>query len=391
MAPIAAGIVLAAGSGQRLGAGRAKGFVELAGRPLLEWPLRTLATLDELTRLVLVVPDPFDAGSLSNLRRELGSRLEIVSGGARRRDSVLAGLNATGDAEYVLVHDAARALIDAPLARRVLDGAKLHGAAIPVVAVSDALLRHRPEVPDEEVPRAELRAVQTPQGFRTSLLRRAHESAPREWDALDDGAMVRRLGEPVAHVEGDPGNFKITWPGDMARAEAWLQATRGIAVDDRIGLGWDVHPLVPGRTFFLAGVCVTTEFGPKGHSDGDPLAHAIADALLGAAALGDVGTLFPDTDPKCAGISGIAVLRGVVEKLARDGFVPSQVDAVLITDVPKIAPHRDAIRVALAQVLNLPLERVSLKGKRTEGLGALAAGQGVECHAIARVTRKAHS
>ncbi len=391
MTASAAGIVLAAGSGQRLGAGRAKAFVELAGRPLLEWPIRAMADLNELSRLVLVVPDPFDAHALSALRARLGDRLVIATGGSRRRDSVLSGLNAAGDVEYVLVHDAARALVDGDLIRRVLDGARRHGAAIPVVPVSDTLLRHTVDRPAEEVPRSELRAVQTPQGFRASLLRRAHEAAPPDWDALDDGAMVRRLGESVTHVEGDPSNLKITWPGDLARAERWLDRDKGTAVDERIGIGWDVHPLVPGRKFLLAGVCVSSDFGPQGHSDGDPLAHAIADALLGAACLGDVGTMFPDTDPGCAGISGLSVLHGVVAALQQQQLVPHQVDAVLITDVPKIAPHRDAIRAAVAEVLNLPLDRVSLKGKRTEGLGALAGGQGVECQAIARLSRRPRS
>jgi 2-C-methyl-D-erythritol 2,4-cyclodiphosphate synthase len=156
-----------------------------------------------------------------------------------------------------------------------------------------------------------------------------------------------------------------------------------------VGIGWDVHPLVAGRAFRLAGVEVSAEFGPAGHSDGDPLAHAVADALLGAAALGDIGQLFPDTDPRYAAFPGTDLLRHTALHLAAHGYRPAQVDAVLVVDAPRIAPHRDAIRRALAAALELPEDAVSVKGKRTEGLGGLAGGKGVACHAVATVTRSA--
>jgi 2-C-methyl-D-erythritol 2,4-cyclodiphosphate synthase len=230
--------------------------------------------------------------------------------------------------------------------------------------------------------------VQTPQGFATGLLRAAHERAPREWDAADDGALVRALGRPVTLVPGEAENIKVTWPEDVARAESILAARGGQgAMPSRVGIGWDVHPLVAGRSFRLAGIEISAEFGPAGHSDGDPLAHAVADALLEAAALGDIGLLFPDTDPRCAGLAGTDLLQRTAGHLAAHGYRPAQVDAVLVVDAPRIAPHREAIRRALAAALDLPEDAVSVKGKRTEGLGGLAGGKGVACHAIASVTR----
>lgn len=385
-------LVLAAGSGHRLAAGRAKAFVSLAGQPIYQYSLETLARLTSVERVVLVVPaDRADQAELGPMGTTLPRRVSIavIAGGTRRRDSVRAGLGAVGGAEYVLIHDAARALVSATLAERVLAGARAHDAAIPVLPQGDALVRTDGAIVAEEVPRQGIAAVQTPQGFRTDLLLRAHDAAPADWDAPDDGAMVRRLGHPVAVVAGETGNFKITYPGDVEWAERLLGAQAGGRVEERVGYGWDVHPLAADRSFPLVGVEVSSEFGPVGHSDGDPLAHAVADALLGAAALGDLGTLFPDDDPQWAGASGTHLLRRTVERLRLAGWAPRQVDAVLIADRPKIAPVREAIRAALADALELPIEQVWLKGKRTEGLGGLAQGRGVACHAIVRIARLA--
>ncbi|MDH3285648.1 MAG: 2-C-methyl-D-erythritol 2,4-cyclodiphosphate synthase, partial [Acidobacteriota bacterium] len=305
-------------------------------------------------------------------------------------DSVLAGLESIDAEELVIVHDAARPLVTAGLAGRVLAAAERVGAAVPALKVPDTLVRSRGERVEEIVSREGVLAVQTPQAFRREVLARAHASAPPDWDAPDDGSMVARLGEPVATVDGEPDNFKITWPDDVQRAEAILTARGsgpGDREDVRIGLGWDVHPLVPGRAFRLLGVELTTELGPVGHSDGDPLSHAVADALLGAAAMGDIGLLFPDDDPGCAGLSGSDLLGTTVDALRQNGYAPLQVDAVIVTDRPRLAPFRDRVRGRLAEILGVPLDAVSVKGKRTEGLGGLAGGAGVACHALARIRR----
>lgn len=406
----AAAIVVAAGRGERLGAEVPKALVPLAGRPLVFWCLRGLAACPRIDRLVLVVPpESVDDRVWLDLADEAAPRLftEVVGGGARRRDSVAAGLHALVDPvtggweegiELVAVHDAARPLVTAELTGRVLDAAFRKGAAIPAVTVVDTIVRSFDgRLVSGVLDRGKLRAVQTPQAFRADLLAEAHRHAPADLDASDDAGLVRRLGHDVALVEGDPGNVKITWREDLITAERRLagegsEGQQGMAEDrgpcERIGLGWDVHPLVEGRSFPLAGVVVTSEFGPSGHSDGDPLSHAIADAMLGAAGKGDIGSVFPDTDPACKDIAGPEILRRTRALLLEAGWRPVQIDAVLVTDRPKIAPHRQAIREALASALGMDVDAVSVKGKRTEGLGGLAGGKGVSCQAIVRLVRR---
>jgi 2-C-methyl-D-erythritol 4-phosphate cytidylyltransferase/2-C-methyl-D-erythritol 2,4-cyclodiphosphate synthase len=311
--------------------------------------------------------------------------LATVAGGARRRDSVLNGVLAAEGFDHVLVHDAARALATTDLARRVLEAARHVDAAVPALPVPDTLVHDDAGYAGPPVDRAGVRAVQTPQGFARELLLEAHRAADPAWDAPDDGTMVRALGHAVALVDGEPDNFKLTWPGDVARAEARMEG--GAVAETRSGIGWDVHPFAPGRPTVLAGVVLDAARGPSGHSDGDPLAHAVCDALLGAAALGDIGTLFPDTDPRWTGAPGLDLLERTAEALRAAGYAPHQVDAVLVTDAPKIGPRRDEIRARLAAALGLPLDRVFLKGKRTEGLGGLAGGKGIACHALAVVRR----
>lgn len=420
----AAAIIVAAGRGERLGAAGPKALVELAGRSLLERSLRGLAASGRFSSFVVVVPPEAvkDPRWAEQAQTALGGDVpvELVSGGVRRRDSVEAGLARVTGTELVAVHDAARPLVTPEVVHRVLDAAAAHGAAVPGVPMSDTIFRERDGMLGEIVPRDELRAIQTPQAFRADLLAEAHRMAPGELDATDDAGLVHRLARPVAIVAGDPANEKITWQDDLVAAAARLRTDGGGSVgaagdlegqvnehrgsgvghqavggghglagesEARVGLGWDVHPFEAGRPFVLAGVTVSEEFGPRGHSDGDPLAHAVADAMLGAVALGDIGTAFPDDDPRWKGVSGCEVLERTLAILRKSGWRPAQLDAVLVTDRPKIAPHREAIRESLAAVLGLPAGRVSVKGKRTEGLGGLAGGQGVSCQAIVAVER----
>lgn len=387
MAGKAAAILLAAGSGVRLGAGIPKALVLLAGVPLVRHAAEALAAVPAVEQIILVVPDGEDGARVSAAAFGAHPSILTVVGGARRRDSVLCGLKAAVDAEWVLVHDAARALAGPDLIERVFRGARIHGAAIPTIPVPDTLIREAGGFVGEELPRAGVHLVQTPQGFRREWLLEAHQATAADWDAPDDGTMVRRLGKNVALVPGDPQNFKITWTGDLHRAESFLAERRGAMEESRIGIGWDVHPFGPGRPTVLAGVVLAEEFGPLGHSDGDPLAHAICDALLGAAGLGDIGLHFPDTDPRWKGAPGPDLLARTAGILRASGWEPAQVDAVLITDKPKIGPAREGIRAGLAQALGLPEGAVNVKGKRTEGLGSLAGGAGIACHAVAVVRR----
>ncbi len=380
----AAAILVAAGSGTRLGAGLPKALVTLGGVALVRRAAEALAPVVE--HLVVVVPPEAAAGrQVAEAAAGAHPSLSIAAGGARRRDSVLNGLLAADGCDHVLVHDAARALATTDLAARVLAAARHVGAAVPALAIPDTLVRDDAGYVGAPVDRAGVRAVQTPQGFARDLLLEAHRTADPAWDASDDGTMVRALGHAVALVDGEPDNVKVTWPEDVARAEARLRSGGAAVRETRTGIGWDVHPFVDGRPTVLAGVVLDPDRGPAGHSDGDPLAHAVCDALLGAAALGDVGTLFPDTDPRWKGAPGLDLLARTAAALRAAGFEPRQVDAVLVTDAPKIGPRRDEIRARLAGALGIPEDRVFLKGKRTEGLGGLAGGRGIACHAVAVV------
>lgn len=392
MAADVAVILLGAGSGTRLGSGQTKALVTVGGRPLVAWSAALFSSLDDVRRLVLVLPsDPGQARATEEACGSLPVEVVGVEGGARRRDSVLRGLAETQGAEWVLVHDLARPFVTRELALRVLAAARDCGAAVPGLPVGDTLVLAEAEQVGQVLARDAVRAVQTPQGFARSLLLEAHRAAAPEWDAPDDGSMVRRLGRKVALVAGEAENFKITWPADLGRARAFAGAStdgEGTAEEmemqvPRVGFGWDVHPLEQGRPFRLVGVEVTAEFGPAGHSDGDPLSHAVADALLGAAGAGDIGMLFPDNDPRYRDMPGSDLLRETVEHLRGRGWRPSGVDAVVIVDQPQLAPHREAIRARLAEILGLHPGAVSVKGKRTEGLGGLASGAGVGCQAVA--------
>ncbi len=392
MAGGAAVVLLAAGAGARLGAGRPKALVPVAGRPLFLHSLRTIGRAGLFSEVVLVVPPGAAGREVALLARTLldglpGTvpALRVTEGGGRRRDSVRRGLARCSGAAHVLVHDAARPLAGAELFRRVLEGAARHGAAVPLVPVADALVREEDGLAVADVARGSLRAVQTPQGFRLDLLVRAHDAVDPAWDAPDDGSIVRRYGVPVTGVPGERTNLKVTWPEDVLVAGRLLGG--GESMETRVGFGWDVHRMVEGRPLVLAGVTVDPDVGPLGHSDGDPLSHAIVDALLGAAALGDIGTHFPDDDRAFAGAPGPELLVRTRRILADAGWTPWQVDAVLVLDRPRLVPFRERIREALARVLRLPPGRVSLKAKRTEGLGSLAGGRGIACHAVAQVRR----
>jgi 2-C-methyl-D-erythritol 4-phosphate cytidylyltransferase len=220
-------ILVAGGAGTRLGAAVAKAMVPLGGRPLLAWSIERLAPLAAPPgELIAVVPAGEGGEQLAEVARGLVAGAVIVPGGARRRDSVLAGLE-RARSRLVLVHDAARPFVTTDLARRVADAARRHRAAVPAVEVADTVVRADGDILAETLPRRALRAVQTPQAFDRDLLLRAHRRAAPDWDASDDASMVRRLGEPVALVPGDAANFKITWEGDIVRAEAVLARARG--------------------------------------------------------------------------------------------------------------------------------------------------------------------
>lgn len=307
---------------------------------------------------------------------------KVVLGGAERRDSVWRGLQElAAGTDIVLIHDAARPFVSPRVIDACIDAVRRYGAAVVARPLVDTLKRATADGDiAATVDRRALWGAQTPQGFRVDLLHATYARAiDEDWPATDDAAIVERAGHRVHLVEGEAMNFKITQPEDLALAARLLTGP------PRTGIGYDVHRLVPGRALVLGGVTVPFTHGLLGHSDADVLTHAIMDALLGAAALGDIGRHFPDTDARYHGVSSIALLADVHTLLTATGFVPGNIDAVLVAQAPKVAPFVPEMRAKLAGALHLRVEQVSVKATTTEGLGFTGDGTGMAAYATASV------
>lgn len=362
-------IVVAAGDASRFG--RPKQYEPLAGRRVLDWSLAAARAASD--GVVVVVPRA-EAG-----RPEPAADV-VVAGAASRAGSVRCGLAAVpAEAGVVVVHDAARPLAGAELFRAAVRAVTAGAAgAVCAVPLTDTVKRVDGTRVTATLDREGLWSVQTPQAFRAGALRAAHAGAG---EATDDAALVEAMGEEVVVVPGHPGNVKLTGPADLAMAEALAGAPAL-----RIGQGYDVHPFSdePGRRLVLGGVGFEEEHGLIGHSDADVVAHAVADALLGAAGLGDLGVHFPDTDEAWSGADSLVLLGEVVRRVAEAGWRPVNADCTVVLDRPRLAPHRVDMEARMSEVLAAP---VSVKAARPEGLGALGRSEGIACSAVALVRR----
>lgn len=389
-----AAILVAAGRSSRMGSDKL--WADLWGRPAWRWSLDVFLADPDLAHVAVAVPPD----ALDRFRAALPSadpRCLVVPGGDVRADSVIAGVWAlTGaghdDDSLVLVHDAARPAITPELVRAVAEAAaEIDGAVVPVVPVTDSLKRVRADRVAGGVERDEVAAAQTPQGARLGALRAAIEEA-HAWGRpiTDDAGALAAAGVPVHVVPGDPSNRKLTDPSDLVAMRAILAArATGAATaaggGGRSGIGFDAHRRVAGRPMRLAGVDFPDEpDGLEGHSDGDAALHALVDALLGAAGLGDVGTLFPSSEAAWEGIDSAVLVRGAVERLAEHGWRPASVDLAIVAASPAIAPRRDEITQRLAELVGIDVAAVSVKGTTSDGLG-FAGGEGVAAWAVASV------
>lgn len=375
-------IVAAGGAGQR--AGLAKQWLALGGETVLRRSARLLAGCDVVDDLVVVVPPGEEARGQAELAG-LGKGGRAVAGGAQRADSVLHGLRALEGCGVVLVHDAARPFATPDLVRRVAEAAAAGGAALAAVPVTDTVKRaegaEAPRVAGT-LDRRTLWLAQTPQGFRRDLLLRAYQAAgPEASAATDECGLVERLGEPVALVPGEPGNFKITTPEDVARARALTEAPFAA------GVAYDCHRFEAGRRLVLGGVEFEGD-GLLGHSDADVCAHAIGDAILGAAGLGDLGRHFPDTDSRWKGVSSLVLLREIAAKAAEAGWRVGNADVTLAARRPKIAPRAAEMRERLAAALGVSPGQVNVKATTGEGMGFVGRGEGIAAHAVALLVRR---
>lgn len=367
-------ILVAGGHSARM-KGTDKMTLKLDGVTVLERSLRAFALHPEVDAVVAVTrPDLIPL--VERWRTRYPKITAVVAGGETRCLSVKAGIAAVPEtAEFVAIHDGARPFVSAELITEVIRAAEETGAAAPATAVVDTVktvdgLGFVTGTPDRSI----LRAVSTPQVFRFETYRRLIQN---ETDSFDDCQLFEKAGLPVKLVPGDRTNFKITSPEDVARAK---MQTGDIGF--RVGHGYDVHRLTEGRKLILGGVEIPYEKGLLGHSDADVLLHAVSDAILGAAALGDIGKHFPDTDDRWEGADSRIILRECVRLAAEAGFRPVNVDVTVLCQRPKLAPHIPAMRANLAQDLELPVDRISVKATTEEGLGFTGEGLGIACHAV---------
>lgn len=422
-------VIVAAGSARRMG-GINKQYAELAGMPVLA---RSVAAFDNdpfVDEIVIVAR----SGEEDRCRRDIVEKYgfrhvsAVVPGGAERQDSVRAALgvvfggaagreagrcgsevsdggggrNDGRDVGLVLVHDGARPLVPRTVIDAVIDGCAARGAAIPAVSVKDTIkqihLSDSRAVVSFTPERSLLRAVQTPQGFDAALLMRAYDACAPDTAVTDDASLVEALGAPVYIVDGDEMNIKITTPSDLGRAE---QLLNGSSADDpgindpvaaaarvpRTGMGYDVHAFAENRKLILGGVNIPHDRGLLGHSDADVLIHAVMDALLGAAALGDIGKHFPDTDLRYKGISSLLLLGHVSELLSSHGWTIVNIDVTVIAQRPKIAPHIPQMKKIMAEVLKISESQINIKGTTTERLGFTGREEGIASQAVASIIR----
>jgi 2-C-methyl-D-erythritol 4-phosphate cytidylyltransferase/2-C-methyl-D-erythritol 2,4-cyclodiphosphate synthase len=369
-------LIVAAGSGLRLGAGVPKQYRPLGGKPVLRWAVEAFAghPLVDAVRVVIGRgQDELARAALAGI--DVG---EPIHGGEHRADSVRAGLAAV-EGKQVLVHDAARPFCPPQVVDRLLGALGSRNGAAPVLPVGDTLARAG-DLLGEPIERAGAVRVQTPQAFGLDALRRAYESWQGE-PPTDETSVARAAGLSVAAVQGDPLLDKITTAADWERAEAMLAAR----LVSRTGLGFDVHGFAGDGPLMLGGIAVPHSRGLAGHSDADVVLHAITDALLGAAGLGDIGEHFPPSDPQWRGAPSDRFLAHAAELVRSLGAVIDHVDCTIIAEEPKVGPHRSAMRARIAGILQLDPRDVSIKATTTEGLGFTGRREGIAAQAIASI------
>jgi 2-C-methyl-D-erythritol 4-phosphate cytidylyltransferase/2-C-methyl-D-erythritol 2,4-cyclodiphosphate synthase len=366
--------------GTRFGTTAPKQLHTLRGRSILQHSVEAFlrsAAIDEV--IVALPPDLIDVPP-SYLTGN-PPRLRLVAGGPRRQDSVANAFSVVDRrAELVVIHDAARPLVSEELITRTIEAAARYGAAIAALTVTDTVKRGNADrVIVGTMPRDEVFLAQTPQAFRVNVLRDALALASTTTDATDEAMLAEAAGHPVRLVDGERTNLKITTQDDLDMAERLIAAT---TPQLRVGNGYDLHRLVSGRPLILGGVPIPFEKGLDGHSDADAVCHAVTDAVLG-----DIGRMFPDTDPAWKGADSLVLLARAADVVRTAGLTVGNLDVVVIAQRPKLLPFIDAIRANLAGALGVDVARVSVKGKTNEGVDSMGRGESIAVHAVALLIR----
>ncbi|MFT6559234.1 bifunctional 2-C-methyl-D-erythritol 4-phosphate cytidylyltransferase/2-C-methyl-D-erythritol 2,4-cyclodiphosphate synthase [Sneathiella sp.] len=371
-------LIVAAGSGTRTGLDYPKQYLKVNGDTLLARSIDKFLSHPSIDGVQVII-NPNDQDLYQN---SVGERplLPWVSGGASRQASVLNGLRAIDghNPDYVLIHDAARPFVSHSVIDRCLEALATSDAVLPVVPMIDTLKTIDGQRITGTLDRNSIKAAQTPQCFVYSVIRQAHERFADQ-SVTDDIALAELAGIAIHWVDGDPDNFKITTAEDISAM------TRSDLTDIRTGLGFDVHAFETGRPLWLGGVEIPHDHGLKGHSDADVALHALTDALLGAIGDGDIGTHFPPSDVQWKGASSDQFLEHAASLIAKRGGKIGNIDLTIICEAPRIGPYRHAIKERISEILQLDVDRISVKGTTTEKLGFTGRKEGIAAQAIATV------
>lgn len=368
----AGAVIVAGGLGKRMG--RPKQMLPLAGRPVLVRAVDAFKKIACVKQIIVVT-------SLENqeILKRYFSDLTFALPGPTRLASVMNGVNQLDHrVQAVAVHDGARPLVDPAAAERCLKRGFAEEAAVLAVPMKDTVKQVRNGAVERTLERSSLWAAQTPQCYKAGVLRRALEKFGHLQDATDESQLVERLGVSVKIEPSDYKNLKITTPEDLVMAESFLHT----GAVQRTGFGFDLHRMAAGRKFMAGGVEIPHSKGFVGHSDGDVVLHAVCDAILGALCLGEIGLLFPPSDPSIEGIDSKKIAARVLA-IAREHHAQiAHMDITLVTQEPKISPHYDAVRRSLAQIFEMDIENVSFKSKSHEHVGEIGRGEAAMCHAV---------
>ena len=400
-------VLAAAGSSERMGGGIKKEYLSMAGGTVLSEAARVFLESQDFSLVIITIPDGHKERAKEALLKDPSiapllkdTRLVFVSGGETRQQSVFNALKKARSIlkdpdAVVLVHDAARPFVSRKIVKRVTSSAVRYGAAVPAVTPVDTqkqIAGNR--TIQAHLKRSELRAVQTPQGFALEPLLACHKKALRQgradftddselWDAYPDCTGGRK----VRVVEGDPANKKITFKEDMPAAVSAVK--KNVTAGIRVGLGTDLHRLVPGRRLMLGGITIPCDKGEDGHSDGDVLLHAASDALLGASGLGDIGSYFPPSDKKWKDADSADLIRTIWRDVKSAGWSLLNMDCVVETETPKILPWREKIISSMAGILGVNESQIFVKAKTNEGVDAVGKGNAIKAFCVCLLTQEA--
>lgn len=376
-------IIPAAGSSRRMKSKVNKQFMSIAGQPVLT---RSLLSLRGHVGEFIILSRPGEDELCRQCAQGHVEDFKVISGGTTRQESVYKGLlHCQGD--YVLIHDGNRPLASADLVQRVIAAGRQQSAAIPALPVVDTIKDVQDQCVIATLPRHRLWAVQTPQVFKRDLLLAAHARAREEnFQGTDDASLVEAMGNVVKVVQGEETNLKITTPDDIFVAQEIVKEREGRTLSPfRTGIGFDVHKLVPGRALIIGGVHIPFAQGLLGHSDADVLLHALMDAMLGAAGLGDIGQHFSDTDPAWAGADSRQLVARVTHLIEQEDWRLVNVDCIIFAQEPKLSPYKGKMIETISGITKLQPASINIKATTTEGLGFIGRGEGIAAQVVCAV------